>query len=112
MDSPLEFCVVLVTTPNATSAKSIAHKLLQEKLAACINCFAVESFYTWEGALNHDHEFQLIIKTRQQRFDALSQRITQLHPYDTPEIIALPVVDGSPDYLNWLRASTTDRATC
>ncbi|NJN48568.1 MAG: divalent cation tolerance protein CutA [Alkalinema sp. RL_2_19] len=86
---PTEFCIVLVTTPNETCAKAIARTLLTEKLAACINCFAIESFYTWNNELNQDHEFQLIIKTQSNLFTTLSQRIQAIHPYDTPEFLVL-----------------------
>ncbi|MBE9028528.1 divalent-cation tolerance protein CutA [filamentous cyanobacterium LEGE 11480] len=101
-----EFCLVLVTTPNETCAKSIARTLLTEQLAACINCLAVDSFYQWEDKLNHDHEFQLIIKTQSQLFDELAARLTVMHPYEVPEIIAIPVTAGAPPYLNWLRQNT------
>jgi periplasmic divalent cation tolerance protein len=106
MVQPSEFCIVLVTAPNETCAKSIARILLTEKLAACVNCFAVVSFYTWENELNQDHEFQLIIKTQNQRFDALAKRLHEIHPYEVPEVLAIPIVTGAPSYLKWLQHNT------
>jgi periplasmic divalent cation tolerance protein len=101
-----EFCLVLVTVPNATAAKAIAHNLLTAKLAACVNCFGVESCYLWEDAIQHECEVQLLIKTQSHLFTDLTAKLTEIHPYDIPEIIAIPIVAGSPPYLNWIRQST------
>jgi periplasmic divalent cation tolerance protein len=101
-----QFCLVLVTVPNETAAKAIAHRLLTEKLAACINFVGVESCYLWEGEINHDREVQLLIKTQQHLFPHLSAKLTAIHPYDIPEIIAIPIVAGNAPYLNWIRQST------
>ncbi len=105
-----EFCLVLVTVPNATAAKAIAHHILTEKLAACVNCFGVESCYLWEGEIHHDREVQLLIKTQSHLFTALAAKLTAIHPYDIPEIIAIPIVAGSGPYLNWIRQSTAPPA--
>jgi periplasmic divalent cation tolerance protein len=101
-----EFCLVLVTVPNETAAKAIAHSLLDAKLAACINFFGVESCYRWEDQINHELEVQLIIKTQSHLFPDLTAKLTAIHPYDIPEIIAIPIVAGAPPYLNWIRHST------
>ncbi len=106
MVSPTQFCIVLVTAPNEPCAQSIARTILTEKLAACVNCFAIESFYTWENQLNQDQEFQLIIKTQSQHFEALTKRIQEIHPYEVPEVLAIPIVAGAPAYLNWLQQHT------
>jgi periplasmic divalent cation tolerance protein len=103
-----EFCLVLVTVPNETAAKAIAHSLLNAKLAACINFFGVESCYLWEDKINHELEVQLIIKTQSHLFPDLTAKLTAIHPYDIPEIIAIPIVAGAPPYLNWIRHSTQD----
>jgi periplasmic divalent cation tolerance protein len=103
-----EFCLVLVTVPNETAAKAIAHNLLEAKLAACINFFGVESCYIWEDEINQEREVQLIIKTQSHRFPALEAKLTAIHPYDIPEIIAIPIVAGALPYLNWIRHSTKD----
>jgi periplasmic divalent cation tolerance protein len=103
---PSEFCLVLVTVPNETAAKAIAQSLLGAQLAACINFVGVESCYLWEGEINHDREVQLVIKTQRHLFTALATKLTAIHPYDIPEIIAIPIVAGSAPYLNWIRTST------
>jgi periplasmic divalent cation tolerance protein len=105
-DHTSEFCLVLVTVPNETAATAIAHNLLTAKLAACINFLGVESCYLWEGEINHDREVQLLIKTQRQLLPALSAKLTDIHPYDIPEIIAIPIVAGNAPYLNWIRQST------
>jgi periplasmic divalent cation tolerance protein len=101
-----EFCLVLVTVPNETAAKAIAHQILTEQLAACINFCGVESCYRWEGAIHHDREVQLVIKTQSHLFTALAAKLTEIHPYDIPEIIAIPIVAGTSPYLNWIRQNT------
>jgi periplasmic divalent cation tolerance protein len=101
-----EFCLVLVTVPNATAAKAIAHSLLTAKLAACVNCFGVESCYLWEDAIKHEREVQLVIKTQSHLFADLAAKLTAIHPYDIPEIIAIPIVAGAAPYLNWICQST------
>jgi periplasmic divalent cation tolerance protein len=104
-----EFCLVLVTVPNETAAQAIAQSILSAKLAACVNCFGVESCYLWEDSIQHEREVQLMIKTRHQLFPALSAKLTAIHPYDIPEIIVIPIVAGATPYLNWIRTSTTKR---
>lgn len=103
-DTPL---VVLCTTPSADVGAALARKLVEAKLAACVNIVpAMRSIYRWQGETKDDAECQLLIKTRSARFAALEQLIRQHHPYDEPEIIALPITQGSASYLNWLRAET------
>jgi periplasmic divalent cation tolerance protein len=106
-----EFCLVLVTVPNETLATSLAQSLLAAQLAACVNCFAVRSLYTWDGALQQDYEYQLIIKTQVKLLDALTEMITTLHPYDIPEIIAIPIIAGATPYLTWLRDNVKSQAS-
>lgn len=104
-----EYGIVLTTVASEIKGKEIAEILLTEKLAACINIFPVESFYTWQGEINRDHavplrdrEWQLIIKTRLNLFAELTAKIQSIHDYEVPEIIALPIIDGSNSYLQWL----------
>lgn len=99
--------VVLCTCPNETSATEIATALLAAELAACVNCVAgIRSMYRWNGQLRVDTEVLLVIKTRAARYAALEQAIRAQHPYDVPEIIALPVVAGANDYLGWISQAT------
>ena len=99
--------VVLVTVSSEQEAETIATALLEERLAACVNVTSpVRSLYRWEGRIADDREWQLIIKTQARLFDALATRIRALHSYDIPEIIALPVLAGTTDYMNWIQNET------
>ena len=98
--------VVLVTAGSEDEAVRLAEVLVQEKLAACVNLMPVESIYIWEGSLQRDREWQLLIKTNLTRFDALAQRVQDLHSYELPETIALKIIDGSPPYLAWVADQT------
>jgi len=102
-----EALVVLCTTASKDDAKMLAHELIGDKLAACVTLNPeVTSIYSWKGAIEEETECLMIIKTRRKRFSALKRRIIELHSYDVPEIIAIPVVDGNRDYLKWLREQT------
>jgi len=94
--------VVLVTAASQAEATAIATILIEEKLAACVNVFPVQSIYQWEGRIQQESEFQLVIKTNLAKFAELSSRIQEIHSYEVPEIIALPIVSGSESYLAWL----------
>jgi periplasmic divalent cation tolerance protein len=98
--------VVLVTAPSAEIAAEIARTVVEERLAACGNVLpAVRSIYRWEGKLRDEAEVLLILKTQRKRFGELCDRVVALHPYDVPEVIALPIVAGSEDYLDWVAQS-------
>ncbi|OQY28590.1 MAG: hypothetical protein B6244_06695 [Candidatus Cloacimonetes bacterium 4572_55] len=101
-------CVVVLTTASSEEeGKRIAQKLVEERLAACVNLIPnIQSFYYWEGTARHDSELLLIIKTIDQRVDELIERINALHSYNMPEAIALPIRAGSLAYLNWIREET------
>jgi periplasmic divalent cation tolerance protein len=100
--------VVLCTCPDNTTAHELAKTILSEKLAACVNLIPqVTSLYYWQGQLEEAQEVQLVIKSRRTLFGVLQQRLLALHPYDIPEIIALPVLAGAPEYLQWLQEHTT-----
>jgi periplasmic divalent cation tolerance protein len=106
----LDSLVVLVTAPEGAAAETLAHALVAEGLAACVNRLpGVESTYRWEGRVQTDRETLLVIKTTALAYPALERRIRDLHPYDTPEVIALPIARGSEPYLAWLSASVTAR---
>jgi len=99
--------VVLGNAPDLLLAKRIGHLLVEEGLAACVNLGAVSlSMYMWEGRLEASEEIPLTIKTTQAMLPALMGRLTQLHPYEVPEIIVLPVSAGSDSYLDWVRRQT------
>lgn len=95
--------VVLVTAPSAEKAEEIARTVVEERLAACVNVLpAVRSIYRWEGKVQDDAEALMVVKTRADAFERLRARIGSLHPYECPEVIALPVVAGHAPYLEWL----------
>jgi periplasmic divalent cation tolerance protein len=98
-----EFIVIYVTAGSTTEASRLAHALVAERLAACVNQIGpIQSVYRWEGKLEQSEEQLLIIKTRKELFTAVEKRVRELHSYSVPEIVALPIIDGSPDYLRWL----------
>ncbi len=101
-----EYLVVLVTCPPDRAA-GIARPLVEEKLCACVNIVpGLRSIYRWKGELCDDGESLLVIKTRESLLEPLRARVLQLHPYEVPEVLALPVQAGNPDYLRWLTDST------
>ncbi len=103
MDNP--FLIVFCTCPNAEEAERIAHAVVDERLAACVNILpAMRSIYRWQDAVESAEEILLLIKTTEAEFRKLRDRIIELHSYDTPEVIAIPITAGSDKYLSWLRA--------
>ena len=99
--------MVLVTCATLEEARTIARSVVEKHLAACGNVFthAVESFYRWEGKLEHNSEYLLVMKTTQERLAELEKEVLRLHSYDTPEFVALPVVSGFEKYLAWVGES-------
>ena len=96
--------VVLVTAGSEAEAESLARYLVDHRLAACVSITPIRSVYRWQGEVQAEAEWQLVIKTDLSQFDAIAQAIAQHHSYEVPEIIALPIVAGLPDYLTWLQA--------
>lgn len=96
--------VVLVTAPSAEAAAALARTLVEEGLAACGNVVpGLRSIYRWEGKVHDEPEALLLLKSRAERFEALSRRIVELHPYDVPEVLRLGVEAGHEPYLAWIR---------
>lgn len=99
--------VVLTTAPDAAVAESLATALVHEGLAACVNIVpGVTSIFRWEGEVQREAELLLVTKTTEERVPALCERIVALHPYDVPEMIALPVTGGHAAYLDWVRGAS------
>jgi len=95
--------VVLSTCDSAESARQLARHLVERRVAACVNIFpSVTSVYRWKGKIEEAQEWLLVIKSRRDLFDALREEILKVHSYDVPEIVAMPIVDGSERYLAWL----------
>lgn len=101
-----EYGVILVTVDTQETALTIAQTLVSDRLAACVNLFPVHSVYRWEGQVQQAGEWQLVIKTKLALFEAIATALDGLHPYAVPEIIALPLHQGTADYLHWLTDST------
>ncbi|MEO5894780.1 MAG: divalent-cation tolerance protein CutA [Vicinamibacterales bacterium] len=101
-----EYVVVLMTLPGDADAVVFGRTLVGERLAACVSVLApVTSIYSWEGAIAEEQERQLIVKTSREGVAALWKRVRDLHPYDVPEFIVLPIVDGNDAYLRWISES-------
>jgi periplasmic divalent cation tolerance protein len=107
-DENVDALVVLMTVPDAATAEKLADALVGEGLAACVNIVPhVRSIYRWQGAVHRDDELLCIVKTTRAAFERLRARAVELHPYEVPEVIALPVERGHADYLAWLSAAVT-----
>ena len=95
--------VVLMTAPNAAEATRIAEILVEQKLAACVQILPpMTSIYVWKGEVQRESEILLVAKSARAKFDELESAVRAIHSYETPELIALPIVAGSPAYLSWL----------
>ncbi len=104
MNTP--YIIVLVTAKDDAEAKAIAQGLLQEKLIACANILPeIQSLFWWEGKIDSASEVLLVLKTKKSLFKRLEAAVKKLHSYKTPEIIALPIVAGNPNYLRWISKS-------
>jgi len=100
--------LVLTNLPDTASAEALATLLVEERLAACVNILApARSVYRWEGRTEHAEEVPLLIKTTAERYAAVEVAIRRHHPYELPEIIAVPIAFGLPEYLAWVAAETT-----
>jgi periplasmic divalent cation tolerance protein len=99
--------VVLVTAPSQEVAERLATRAVEARLAACVAALpGIRSVYRWQGAVERAEEVQLVIKTTRDRVDPLRAALLALHPYQVPEVLVLPVVDGLPAYLDWVVAET------
>lgn len=99
--------LIIVSAPNEEVAQKIAQLLVKEKLAACVQISSpIKSFYRWKGQIEEASEYQLWIKTRTELFDLVRQKICDTHPFEVPEIISIPIVDGLKTYLNWVGEET------
>lgn len=103
-----EFVVVLVTVGSRSEGENLARQLVGDGLAACVNIVGpIRSVYVWEGEVAEDDEHLLMIKSRDELLAALEARVREMHSYEVPEVVALPITGGSAPYLDWLRAATT-----
>jgi periplasmic divalent cation tolerance protein len=103
-----EYVIALTTLPADADAAEFGRTLVDERLAACVNLLPVmESVYRWEGKIEFEAERQLVIKTSRDRVVDLWDRIRDLHPYEVPEFIVIPIVDGNDAYLRWVGDATS-----
>lgn len=99
--------LVFTNLPDRTAAERLADALLEKRVAACVNILApCRSVYRWKGAVEHDEEHPMLIKTTAEQYPALEAAIRAGHPYELPEIIAVPIERGLPAYLDWIAAET------
>lgn len=103
-----DYLIILITAPDRVIGREIATHLVDAQLAACVNLLpGVTSFYRWEGKLNEDEEVLLIGKTRRECFGRLQKAVQTIHPYQVPEIVAVPLIDGLEAYLRWIDESVS-----
>jgi len=101
--------IVLTTSGSEEEARRIAHHLVENRLAACVNLVPrIESIYRWQGKVESNREWLLLIKTTADKFPGVRDAIRELHSYELPECIAIAIEDGSPDYLQWLEQSVAE----
>jgi periplasmic divalent cation tolerance protein len=104
-----KYILVLTTVPDERSGQKIATHIVKERLSACVTVSAAsQSFYWWQGKISNEKEHILFIKTKASLFTDLEKRIKEIHPYEVPEIVALPFLKGSAKYLNWIEKETKD----
>ncbi len=97
------YAFIYITTSGKEESRNIAKKLVEEKLAACVNIIpSIESIYLWKGEIEEDEESLLIAKTKVERIDKIIKRVKEIHSYETPAILAIPIIEGSKDYLDYL----------
>lgn len=99
--------VIYITTGSISEAKKIGRTLVEEKLVACSNIISpIRSIYSWQGKICDDKETLMVLKTQKKLFKQIVKRVEKLHSYDVPEIIAIPILEGSKKYLSWLNEET------
>ena len=99
--------VVYITASNEDEAARIAKALVEARLAGCVNIIRnIRSIYNWQGRIEDEPEVLMVVKTQKSLFEELSKKVRELHSYSVPEIIALPIVEGSQDYIRWLKEVT------
>ncbi|BBL34378.1 divalent-cation tolerance protein CutA [Nitrosomonas stercoris] len=112
MTKSAQFLLILTSLPDKTSAQKLAKILIEQRLAACVNILpSCTSIYRWQDQIETANEIPLLIKTVQERYTAIEKLIQSNHPYELPEIIAVPLDSGLPDYLQWVTRETTEKNT-
>jgi len=96
------YCIILTTFAKQDEAKPLIDSLLSKQLAACIQCFPIHSHYVWKGKVENNDEVMLFIKTMSSMYPEVEKEIKAHHPYETPEIVQIPITNGSQEYLSWI----------
>lgn len=100
----MDIVLVVINFPNVAVARQIGTALIQEQVAACVNLIPnIESIYLWEGKVEHENEVAALVKTTAESYECLQARVLDLHPYENPELLLLPIEGGSKAYLQWVR---------
>lgn len=103
----MEFIVIYCTVPNKKEGREIAKRLIEKKLAACVNIIdKIDSIFSWDGELTEENEAMMFIKTKRELFDKVNALIQGLHSYNVPEVIAVPVLEADEQYLKWIAHET------
>lgn len=105
MDDP--FIIVLTTCPNRTESGRLATTVVERRLAACVQENPITSTYRWEGRIECDDEVRVIMKTRSKHFEEICNVVRDLVSYDNPQVVSVPILDGSPEYLDWILAESS-----
>ena len=101
-----QYCLVYITAKDEEEASSIGQALVSEKLAACVNLHPIKSIFQWKGKINQEDEVALLAKTRAELANKVISRVKELHSYEVPCVIVLPLEKGNPDFLEWISQST------
>lgn len=104
----MEYCIIMTTCPDDKEASALASKLVKERLAACVQLCPIKSYYSWKDEQHSDAEIRLVIKTRTKLYESVERFILLHHSYDVPQIVQIPITDGSDQYLDWIDENTSD----
>lgn len=102
----MQYRLIYITAKDEEEAKKIGKALVEEKLVACVNIHPINSIYWWEGKIMEDSEIAILAKTKAELVDKVTERVKQLHSYQVPCIVSLPIEKGYPDFLKWIKDST------
>ena len=103
-----QYCIILTTCPDSEEANQLASKLIEQKLAACVQLSQIKSYYYWDNSTHADPEIKLLIKTRSTLYETVEKFIKKHHSYEVPQIVQIPVMKGYEEYLDWIDENTTD----
>lgn len=101
-----QYCLVYITTKDEAEARKIGRALVSEKLAACVNIHPIQSIFRWQGEVRQENEVAMLVKTRTELASEVISRVKELHSYEVPCIVTLPIEKANPDFLEWLSQST------